>query len=99
MINCLGNFVLKMMKNSIVCYSIRKLVVYLKVLVWTVFIKLFDSMLQFFVNRNETLRQNLLDYKNDTAYSTDLLNKSNEMNLQLEGDDLNLIKTSLFLRL
>jgi hypothetical protein len=33
-----------------------------------------------------------MKFKNDIAYLTDLYNKFNETNLQLQGDDLNLIK-------
>jgi len=34
-----------------------------------------------------------LNYRSDIAYLTDLFNTFNETNLQLQGDDLNLIKT------
>ena len=57
------------------------------------FYQLFDSVIKFFENKDDSLRQNLLKSKNDMAYLTDLYNKFNEMNLQLQGDDLNLIKT------
>jgi hypothetical protein len=33
-----------------------------------------------------------MKFKNDIAYLTALYNKFNETNLQLQGDDLNLIK-------
>jgi hypothetical protein len=33
-----------------------------------------------------------MKFKNDIAYLTDLYNTFNETNLQLQGDDLNLIK-------
>lgn len=35
---------------------------------------------------------NLIKFKNDEAYLTDLFNKFNETNLQLQGDDLNFIE-------
>nr|XP_042717488.1 protein ZBED8-like [Chrysemys picta bellii] len=57
------------------------------------FYKLFDSVLEFLENKDDALRANLIDSKNDTAYLTDLFNKFNETNLQLQGDELNLIKT------
>lgn len=57
------------------------------------FFQLFDSVLDFLENRNEKLRENLIIYKNDIAYLTDLFKIFNEVNLQLQGDELNLIKT------
>lgn len=56
------------------------------------FYELFDSVITFFENKDDSLRENLLKFKNDIAYLTELYNKFNEMNLQLQGDDLNLIK-------
>jgi hypothetical protein len=35
-----------------------------------------------------------MKFKNDVAYLTDLYNTFNETNLQLHGDDLNLIKAN-----
>ena len=40
----------------------------------------------------KTLSEDLLKFKNDVAYLTDLYNKFNDINLQLKGNDLNLIK-------
>uniref|UniRef100_A0A5S6QCA7 DUF4371 domain-containing protein n=1 Tax=Trichuris muris TaxID=70415 RepID=A0A5S6QCA7_TRIMR len=44
-------------------------------------------------DENAALRDNLKKFKSDIAYLTELYFKFNEMNLQLQGDDLNLIKT------
>lgn len=55
--------------------------------------ELFESVLKFFGNKSDLLRDNLSNFKNDIACLTDLYNKINEMNLQLQREDLNLIKT------
>ena len=57
------------------------------------FYQLFDSVLKFIESKNHSLRNNLIKFKNDVAYLTDLFYKFNETNLQIQGDDLNLIKT------
>ncbi|XP_050520167.1 SCAN domain-containing protein 3-like [Daktulosphaira vitifoliae] len=57
------------------------------------FYKLFDSVLEFLETRDDVLRVNLIKYKSDIAYLTDLFKKFNETNLQLQGDELTLIKT------
>lgn len=57
------------------------------------FFELFDSVLDFLENRDEKLREKLITSKNDIAYLTDLFKIFNEVNLQLQGDELNLIKT------
>jgi hypothetical protein len=57
-----------------------------------IFYGLFDSVTTFFENKGDSLRVNLVKFKNDIAYLTDLYNKFNETNLKLQGDDLNLIK-------
>ena len=57
------------------------------------FYKLFKSVLQFLENNDDALRVNLTNSGNDIAYLTDLFKKFNETNLQLQGDELNLIKT------
>ncbi|KFD68011.1 hypothetical protein M514_19888 [Trichuris suis] len=44
-------------------------------------------------DENATLRVNLKKFKNDIAYLTELYSKFNETNLQLQGDNLSLIKT------
>lgn len=63
---------------------------------------LFDSVIQFLEERDTNLKDNLQNFKTDIAYITDLFSKFNEINLQLQGDDLNMIKTksvvSAFLR-
>jgi hypothetical protein len=43
------------------------------------------------------LKENLIKWKPDIAYLTDLFTKFNEINLQLQGDNLNLIKTKSIL--
>lgn len=59
----------------------------------TRFYNLFNSVIEFLENRDTELRHNLITSKNDIAYLTDLYKLFNDMNLQLQGDDLNLIKT------
>lgn len=54
------------------------------------FFNLFDSVRNFLENRDDELRKNLIASKN---YLTDLFKIFNDVNLQLQGDDLNLIKT------
>ncbi|XP_072378020.1 SCAN domain-containing protein 3-like [Diabrotica undecimpunctata] len=58
------------------------------------FYDLFDSVLEFFESKDDSLRDNLLKFKSDIAYLTDLYDKFNETNLQLQGDNLNLIKAT-----
>uniref|UniRef100_A0A5S6QUW4 Uncharacterized protein n=1 Tax=Trichuris muris TaxID=70415 RepID=A0A5S6QUW4_TRIMR len=50
-------------------------------------------ILKFVGDENATLRDNLKKFKSAIAYPTELYSKFNEMNLQLQGDNLNLIKT------
>ena len=57
------------------------------------FYALFDSVLEFLEGKDNDLRQNLINSKNDIAYMTDLFAKFNETNLKLQGDQLNVIKT------
>ena len=59
----------------------------------TRFYNLFDSVIEFIENKDIELRDNLIASKNDIAYLTDLYTLFNDINLQLQGDDLNLIKT------
>lgn len=59
----------------------------------TRFYNLFNSVIEFFENRDKELQNNLILSKNDIAYLTDLYKLFNDVNLQLQGDDLNLIKT------
>lgn len=63
------------------------------------FNKLFDSVLEFLKTRDDILRDNLIDYRSDIAYLTDLFKKFNETTLPLHGDGLNLIQKLLFLHL
>ena len=57
------------------------------------FYEVFDSVLEFLDNKDNSLKDNLKKKKTDIAYLTDLFHKFNEVNIQLQGDDLNLIKT------
>lgn len=57
------------------------------------FYKLYNSVLEFLQDKNDALRSNLIQSKSDIAYLTDLFQKFNESNLQLQGNELNLIKT------
>lgn len=57
------------------------------------FYALFDSVLEFLESKDNDLRLNLINSKNDIAYMTDLFAKFNETNLKLQSDQLNLIKT------
>ena len=50
-------------------------------------------MLKYLKDKNNALRSNLIQLKCDIAYLTDLFQKFNEMNLSLQGDELNLITT------
>ncbi|GBP42477.1 Protein ZBED8 [Eumeta japonica] len=59
----------------------------------TRFYNLFNSVIELLENKDTELRENLITSKNDIAYPTDLYTLLNNMNLQLQGDDLNLIKT------
>ena len=59
----------------------------------TRFYNLFDSVIEFLENKDTGLHDNLITSKNDIAYLTDLYKLFNDVNLQLQGDDLNLIKT------
>lgn len=57
------------------------------------FWNLFDSVLEFFEEKNADLKSKLLQFKTDVAYMTDLFAKFNGVNLQLQGAELNLITT------
>ena len=54
---------------------------------------LFDSIFQFLEERNVILKDKLQQFEDDVAYMTDLFAKFNAINLQLQGDNFNLIKT------
>ncbi|KRX15327.1 Protein ZBED8 [Trichinella nelsoni] len=53
----------------------------------------FETILEFFQNKDPSLRDSLKKCKSDIAYMADLFSKFNELNLQLQGSELNLIKT------
>lgn len=57
------------------------------------FYSLFGSVIEWLENKDTELRNNLILSKNDIAYLTDLYKLFNDVNLQFQGDDLNLIKT------
>ncbi|KFD51387.1 hypothetical protein M513_07792 [Trichuris suis] len=57
------------------------------------FYSLFETVLEFFEKHDVSLGENLKKFQSDTAYLCDLYSKFNEMNLLLQGDDLNLIRT------
>nr|XP_015918222.2 protein ZBED8-like [Parasteatoda tepidariorum] len=55
------------------------------------FWNLFDSVLEFLEDKDVVLKDRLLEFKIDVAHMTDLFAKFNGVNLQLQGDELNLI--------
>ncbi|XP_044572949.1 SCAN domain-containing protein 3-like [Drosophila ananassae] len=57
------------------------------------FYSLFNSGQEFLGSKDPDLKKNLINFKADVAYLTDLFQKFNELNLQLQGDSLNLITT------
>lgn len=59
----------------------------------TRFYNLFDCVIEFLETKDSELHDKLITSKNDIAYMTDLYKLFNDMNLQLQGDKLNLIKT------
>jgi hypothetical protein len=59
----------------------------------TRFFLLFGTVLEFLDPEDPILKENVIKWKPDIAYLTDLFTKFNEANLQLQGDNLNLIKT------
>lgn len=59
----------------------------------TRFYLLFESVLEFVGSKDPDLKENLIKKRADIAYLTDLFKKFNDINLQLQGDALNLIKT------
>ncbi|CAH2010714.1 unnamed protein product [Acanthoscelides obtectus] len=58
---------------------------------------LFETILEFLDTKDKILKENLLKRKTDIAYLTDLFTKFNMVNLQLQGDSLNLIKAKSIL--
>ncbi|KFD56756.1 hypothetical protein M513_02433 [Trichuris suis] len=61
------------------------------------FYALFDTVVQFLETEDTELRDNVEKSRADIAYMSDLYFEFNEMNLQLQGDQLNLIKTKMVL--
>ena len=59
----------------------------------TRFFSLFETILDFLATKDPILKENLIKSKPDIAYLTDLYAKFNEVNLQLQGNSLNLVKT------
>lgn len=59
----------------------------------TRFFSLFETITEFLDAKDPILKENLIQWKPDIAYLTDLFAKFNEVNLQLQGDGINLIKT------
>uniref|UniRef100_A0A5S6QNG7 DUF4371 domain-containing protein n=1 Tax=Trichuris muris TaxID=70415 RepID=A0A5S6QNG7_TRIMR len=57
------------------------------------FYGLFGTVLNFFEERDVSLCEDLKKSKNDIACMADLYSKFNKMNLQLQGDNVNLIST------
>ena len=57
------------------------------------FYDLFETVVKFFEDKDTVLCDELKRTKADAAYLSDLFGKFNEMNLQLQGCDINLIKT------
>ncbi|KRY32877.1 Protein ZBED8 [Trichinella spiralis] len=55
--------------------------------------ELFETILEFFQNKDPSMRDSLKICKSDIAYMADLFFKFKELNLQLQGSELNLIKT------
>lgn len=53
---------------------------------------LFETVVEFLEDVDEDLHQKMLVIKDDVAYLSDIFQKFNDLNLQLQGDDLNLIK-------
>ena len=53
---------------------------------------MFDTVVEFFQESNTGLCDHLKNLKNDIAYLSDIFTKFNEVNLQLQGDDVNLIE-------
>ncbi|CAH1954649.1 unnamed protein product [Acanthoscelides obtectus] len=63
----------------------------------TRFFALFETILEFLDTKDKISKENLMKRKTDIAYLTDLFTKFNMVNLQLQGDSLNLIKTKSIL--
>ncbi|KAI0985214.1 hypothetical protein GJ496_006109 [Pomphorhynchus laevis] len=55
-------------------------------------LNIYSSVIEFFIERDDPIHLKLNESIVDIAYLTDLFNLFNEMNLKLQGNDLNLIK-------
>lgn len=56
------------------------------------FYNLFDTVVEFFEDKNALLSGELKEIRHDIAYLSELFAKFNEVNLQLQGNEVNLIK-------
>ena len=56
-------------------------------------LSLFDSIFEFSDAKDPVVKRNLHDRRSDIAYLADLHSKFNNVNLQLQGDSLNRVKT------
>ncbi|CAH2010861.1 unnamed protein product [Acanthoscelides obtectus] len=63
----------------------------------TRFFALFETILEFLYTKGKILKETLMKRKTDIVYLADLFTKFNMVNLQLQGDSLNLIKTKSIL--
>ncbi|XP_047145896.1 zinc finger BED domain-containing protein 5-like [Hydra vulgaris] len=61
------------------------------------FFGLFETILEFLDTKDKILKDNFIKWKTDIAYLTGLFTKFNMVNLQLQGDNLNLVKTKSIL--
>ncbi|KAG0438169.1 SCAN domain-containing protein 3 [Dictyocoela muelleri] len=61
------------------------------------FWEIFNSVIEFLISKGDILHARLNESKSDIAYISDLFNKFNEVNLKLQGEDLNLIKAKSIL--
>jgi hypothetical protein len=57
------------------------------------FYELFDTVVEFLERKNSLLSEELKAIRHDVAYLSDLFAKFNKINVQLQGDEINLIKT------
>ena len=86
------SFTLIMMKKLSVCCCIQKLDGCQKENCPRRFYSLFNIIVEFFQDFNSVLCDELRIIKHDIAYLSDVFTKLNEVNLQLQGNDINLIK-------
>lgn len=88
-------FVLKIMKIIIFYYLTQEFVDKTKNACLDRFYPLFDLLLEFLVCKDNDLRLNLINPKNDTAFTPDLFAKFNETHLMLKSNELNSNKTKI----